>query len=407
MSEKRSSVGKKILVAGALVLDVVPVFMESQADKERVAAGGTVYLKRIDTAIGGAVGNTGLALHRLGADTVLFSKVGADDMGHLVKKALESAECRHYVAVEQDMNTSTSVIVAKPGQDRMILHSRGASQKYRPEDIPDDLLKENDLFHFGYPTGMECMYTDGGENLSALYKRVKSFGLTTSMDLSFPGIDTPSGLADWKEILKKTLPYVDVFLPSFEELLLILDRERYLSLKEQYPGMGMKDIFSFDLVSYLAQTLIDMGVKIAVIKCGEIGSYVKTGAAQAFREFGKASEIRTSEWTERELFAPPCRVDQIVSTNGAGDTFVAGFLQGILLGRSAAKTLHFAAATAAARIASPRGRDGIPEYGTIDEKLEKEQKSAAVSGQDMTWLDNLWGPDGEPGVFIRKCGEEQ
>lgn len=386
---------KKVLSAGALVLDIVPVFQEEEGKNERAAAGGTVYLKRIDTAIGGAVGNTGLTLHKLGAETTIFSRVGKDALGDMVKTALEKTGCAYDISVVEGMNTSASVVVAKPGEDRMILHGRGASQQYGQNDIPQKLLEENDLFQFGYPTGMECMYSDRGENLSGLYRRAKSYGITTAMDLSFPGIDTPSGRADWHEIFRKTLPYVDIFLPSFEEIFLILHREKYLELREKYPDMKLEDIFSLDLVSEMGKELVDLGARIAVIKCGSMGSYVRTGSKEGFRLFGRAADIRAEEWAERELYTPPVKVPNIVSTNGAGDTFVAGYLLGILLGKNIFETLQFAGAAAAARITSPNGRDGVPGYDEIEAMIEKGLEVPESCLPDRSWSRNAMG------IYIR------
>jgi hypothetical protein len=50
---------KKALVAGTLVLDIIPIFDKGSSANERVTSGGTVYLKGIQTALGGVVGNTG------------------------------------------------------------------------------------------------------------------------------------------------------------------------------------------------------------------------------------------------------------------------------------------------------------------------------------------------------------
>lgn len=397
MMEEIQKKEKKVLAVGALVLDIIPIFEELTSEKERTSPGGTIYLKRIDTAIGGSVGNTGLTLHRLGAQTTVFSKIGGDSLGTLVDDEMKKSNCKYYILKDIKMNTSISVIVAKPGQDRMILHNRGASQNYDSQDIPEELLKENDLMHFGYPTGMKCMYSDNGKTLSEFYKRAKEYGLTTSMDLSFPGIYTPAGMADWYSILKKTLPYVDIFLPSFEELLLILRREEYLSLKKEYPEMKMDDIFSQERVSSMAAELLELGVRIVAIKCGEKGAYVRTGKEETIKKIGRAADLNTEQWAEKELFAPPFQIDRMISTNGAGDSFVAGFLQGILLGKDAVHTLQFASAVAAIRIMSVDGRGGIPDYQKVDNVIANKLKWT-----DLEMEYQYWKQDFKTGVYEHK-----
>ena len=56
MMEEIQKKEKKVLAVGALVLDIIPIFEELTSEKERTSPGGTIYLKRIDTAIGGSVG---------------------------------------------------------------------------------------------------------------------------------------------------------------------------------------------------------------------------------------------------------------------------------------------------------------------------------------------------------------
>jgi len=362
---------KKALVAGTLVLDIIPIFDKESSANERVTSGGTVYLNGIQTALGGAVGNTGAALHQLGAEVCLFSRIGGDAFSELTESRLKQTGCRYVVPKVEEMNTSSSLIIAPPGGDRMILHNRGASQRYAAEDIPEELLTENDLLHFGYPTGMSCMYADQGETLSAIFARAKRLGLGTSMDTSFPGVDTPSAMTDWRVILKKTLPFVDVFLPSYEELVMLLHRDRYLSMREQFPEMRMRDILDDALVAEMADELLGMGAGMIVIKCGIAGAYFKSAGRARLTQMGKLMPDDLSSWADREVWIPSLYVEHVYSTNGAGDTFVAGFLQGLLLGRTLAQTAGLAAGSAASRLESTSGSAGIPRSPEIEKRLQK------------------------------------
>ncbi|HRX57162.1 MAG TPA: carbohydrate kinase family protein [Eubacteriales bacterium] len=383
---------KKVLVAGTLVLDVVPVFATSTSAHERFASGGTVYLEKIQTALGGSVGNTGVALHRLGADARLFTRVGEDAFGDLAKSLLGRTGCMFTAPAVGGMNTSASVIVAPPESDRTILHSRGASQRYTATDIPEELLRENDLLHFGYPTGMTCMFEDGGETLSGLFRRAKQAGTATSMDVSFPGVDTPAALADWREILAKTLPNVDVFLPSYEELLMLLHREKYLAMRRANPDMRMEDILDEALVSKMANELLEMGAAIAVVKCGEAGAYCKTASGGRLATAGRLAPSLTAGWANREVWIAPYCAEPIRSTNGAGDTFVAGFLLGLLLGRTLEDTAALAAASAASRLESADAANGIPHYTEVEARIKDgwEQLPVPLKEWVRTGTKNLY-----------------
>ena len=371
---------KKIISAGTLVMDVIPEFYSEEEEGERKTAGGTVYLKNIKTVLGGSVGNTGTALKYLGSDVTLFSRVGNDDFGVIVEKALKDTGCKYMVSNSTELHTSMSIVISYPHQDRMILHSRGASQKYKAEDIPEELLNKNDMFHFGYPTGMMCMFTDSGETLSGIFQFVKQHQLTTSMDTSFPGIHTPAGKADWRKILKSTLPYVDIFLPSFEEIYLMLYRDEYLNKIKKFPEMKMEQIFDIEIVEKIASELLQMGAGIVVIKCGEKGSYLKSGSLKRIEKFGKNKPENAELWANREIFTSPYEVKNIISTNGAGDTFVAGFLNG--RSRTPEETINFASASAAYRISHIDGLKDIVCSQDIEQDIVMTAGKAAIKSSE-------------------------
>ena len=65
---------------------------------------------------------------------------------------------------------------------------------------------------------MKKMYQNGGDELLSLMKRAKKLGCITSLDMAAIDSDTEAGQLDWNQILKGVLPYVDIFVPSVEEL---------------------------------------------------------------------------------------------------------------------------------------------------------------------------------------------
>ena len=146
--------------------------------------GKTIYIDDISLILGGCVSNTGVAMHRLGAPVTLCSKIGDDPLGDVVRRMLEKTGTKYVLARSTGKNSSATIVVTPEGKDRTFWHRRGASQEYCFGDLPQECLKDSALFHFGYPTGMECMYSDGGDTLQALFQGVKEMGLTTSLDLT-------------------------------------------------------------------------------------------------------------------------------------------------------------------------------------------------------------------------------
>ena len=71
---------------------------------------------------------------------------------------------------------------------------------------------------------MRCLYENDGEQLAKIYRKAKDMGSITSLDVSSPDPNSASGKADWNAIFENVLPYVDIFLPSAEEMLYILEK---------------------------------------------------------------------------------------------------------------------------------------------------------------------------------------
>src|SRR5699024_3017087 len=115
-------------------------------------------------------------------------------------------------------------------------------------------------------------------------RKAKSMGLQTSLDTAW------DARGKWLGTLRPTLPYIDYFLPSFDEAKECVDDAQ-------------------NSPSQIAHFFQQQGVGTVALKMGEDGSYV----------LGKAGE---------ELWLPSFDV-QAVDANGAGDAFAAGFLAAI------------------------------------------------------------------------------
>ena len=92
-----------------------------------------------------------------------------------------------------------------------------------------------------------------------------------------PDSDSPAGKANWRKILAGTLPYVDIFVPSIEEILFMLEPEQYAGVLAHAAGRDMVDVISPDLFDQLADRILELGVKVLMIKAGHRGAYIRTG----------------------------------------------------------------------------------------------------------------------------------
>ncbi len=80
---------------------------------------------------------------------------------------------------------------------------------------------------------MERLFLDDGEELAAIFERARARGVTTSLDMSLPDPESPSGRVDWDAVLRRVLPNVDLFLPSIEEVLYFLERDAFLQKRAE------------------------------------------------------------------------------------------------------------------------------------------------------------------------------
>jgi sugar/nucleoside kinase (ribokinase family) len=196
---------------------------------------------------------------------------------------------------------------------------------------------------------MERMYADNGAELTAIFQQVKAMGITTTLDLSMPDPNSAAGRADWHTILGATLPYVDIFLPSAEEILLMLRRPIFDQLAASTNHSRPLDQMQPEMISELGQTLLDMGAKIVGLKIGDRGLYLRTANAKTLAKLGRCRVADVAAWSDRELWAP-CFSTHVAGTTGSGDATIAGFLMAILRGISPEQTLQVACAVGACNV---------------------------------------------------------
>lgn len=319
-----------VLVAGNLVLDVTPVFPERDQPicMSDFVPGRLMQMNGIQIHAGGVCGNVGMALAALQTDVTITALIGADEFGDILSRKLSASGIQSAFVKSDRANTSYSVVIAPPGIDRIFLHDPGVSDYFEASDVKDERLASAEFFHFGYPPLMRKIYQDHGDALADLFRRAKTLGLLTSLDMAFIDPKSHASEANWEVILSKTLPYVDYFLPSVDEMAAIFFEDRY---KERLLGDPLS--LSKDILP-LAKRIAELGAHHLVIKCGEAGIYYRddTGKTEGFCD----------------AFEP----DKVVSANGAGDAAVAGFISSVLMGLSFEQSVTCAAATGALAVSS-------------------------------------------------------
>ncbi|SDP11005.1 Sugar or nucleoside kinase, ribokinase family [Paenibacillus sp. yr247] len=391
----------EVIVAGHICLDIIPtIHGKPLGTNALLVPGKLVDIGPAVISTGGAVSNTGIALHRLGSKVSLMGKVGKDRFGEAILSILseQSPSLVDGMIIASGEHSSYSIVISPPGTDRTFLHSTGANDTYSAADLRTEQFQAARLFHFGYPPLMRSMYVNNGEELALLLKKVKDQSLTVSLDLAKPDPESDAGRVDWRSIFMNTLKYVDVFLPSFEEIVYMLHRDRFDQWMGESESGDLLPYATGDFLSQIAEELLEMGVAIVGLKLGEHGLYVRTTwHEERLAEMGLCApnEVLCENWLDAELISSCYEVD-VVGTTGAGDCTIAGFLLGLLRGTQLEHTLHTAVGVGAFNVERADAVSGIPEFSEVWKRINDGWTKRRMKLDLPNWVfheENLWiGP---------------
>lgn len=370
-----------IMFCGHVCLDITPAFpREKRALGDVFRAGKLISVGGATVSLGGSVSNSGAASSKLGLRTLINTRVGNDDFGKTIRELFCQYSLTQKISSSEEGSTSYSIVLSVPGNDRIFLHNTGTNDLFVPEDVDYDSAKSSRIFHFGYPPLMKNMY-EHPEMLVQILQRVHQNGTAVSLDMALPDPTAPAGQKDWQAILAQVMPYVDIFVPSFEELLLMIDRERYEELNQKAAGRDMIAVMETEDLTRLSDKLLEMGAGILVIKCGLKGYYIRTAGREriaAVPELG----LQVQDWADREFICQAIDTENIVSATGAGDSSIAGFLCALLHGKTPEECAKSAVATAHFCLQTVDAASGIPDFSQVFEIAQSEMPE--VSHMDET-----------------------
>jgi len=308
-----------VLCVGQLAADILvkPV--------ERVDYGvDTLRVEGIDIRNGGDCLNAALCLARLGLSVGFAGLVGRDQLGDYLAGVIDRAGIDGRGLRRTDgAGTCACLVLINSRGDRSFFYHGGANDLFSVDDVDGSLVEDAALVHVG---GTYLLPRFDGEGAAALLARARAAGRRTSMDVTW---DTTGR---WLSLIAPCLPHLSFFMPSVKEA------ERITGLSEP------RDMAAF---------LLDRGVGTAVIKLGEQGCYVRRQGEPGF-----------------SVEAFPTRV---VDTTGAGDSFVAGFIAGVVKGWELRDCARLGCAVAALNIQKVGATGGIP---TLSAALAFMERSA-------------------------------
>lgn len=308
-----------ILCVGQLVTDILVKPVENidfTIDTKRV--------EQISVKNGGDCLNTAIDLAKLGNKVGFSGKVGDDIFGDFLLKTIKSYDIdSRGLKIEKGALTSSVIVLINDKGERVFLYHGGTNDTFCYNDIDISIIDECRIVHAG---GIYLLPQFDGAGVAKLFKLARSRGKITSMDITY---DTTGR---WLDVIRPCLKYLNIFMPSYNEAKFITCRE------------SPEDIAGF---------LQNEGVETVVVKLGKQGCYVK-GQVKGF-------------------FLPAYDVP-VVDTTGAGDSFVAGFLTGLLQEWDLQRCAQFATAVSAHCIQQVGATTYIPSFNDIVEFIEKNSK---------------------------------
>ncbi|MEJ5170406.1 MAG: carbohydrate kinase family protein [Fimbriimonadales bacterium] len=346
---------RTIVAAGHLCVDLCPRL--PTIDPARLVDPGVLTeVGPLRTSVGGAAANTGQALSRLGFGVRIVAKVGDDPMAALARTTLQrcSEHLADWLRTDAEAITSYTVVLDPPGSDRSFLHCPGANATFGPEDVAESALEGAHHLHFGYPPLMERMASADGGLLVELFQRAHHRGLTTSLDMAYPDPKGSTGSVAWPAYLRRVLPHTDVFVPSLDEIALMLRRE------DRQPSLR--------LVQSVAEELFSMGASALLIKLGSYGAFAAASPGPGLDRLVHLHGCRLAEWEDRALYRPAFDVVP-VATTGSGDAAIAGFLGGVVLGLGIEDCLKAAVGAGSARVASESLVCALPPWEELIRRI--------------------------------------
>lgn len=274
-------------------------------------------VEQLEMHSGGCAVNTASALGRLGVDVGVVGKIGQDVFGDFLLAQLAGNRVdTTYVRRTAEAMTSMTWVMVNPAGERSFFHHIGANNLFCLDDVDPAAFRGAKIMHVA---GELAMPAFDGEPTAQALRMAKEAGCYTSMDTSY------DGLGRWLKALEPCFQYTDLFIPSLEEAIQVTGKTE---------------------PAEIADFLFQYPLQMVCLKLGERGCYIRT---------------------RRQEVMVPAFQTPVLDTTGAGDSFVGGFLTGLLRGWSLEVTGKFANAVGAQSVSAVGASTGIKGYDhTLD-----------------------------------------
>jgi len=265
------------------------------------------FIKGFEEACGGSAANTMVGLARLGCKVGFIGKVANDREGKMLMEDFR----------REGVNTK-GIIRAETGRSGTVMgfvDEKGERALYVDPGVNDTISFEE--IDVGYACQAKFIHLTsfvGEKSFEAQKRLVENLPEDVKVSLDPGELYARKGIKALNPILERTF----VFMPNSRELTLLTGMEDYVKGAEK---------------------MLELGVRVVAVKLGGKGCYVTDGKESHHVEAFKV---------------------QIVDTTGAGDAFCAGFLYGLLNGKSLKECAKLGNFVASRCIMKMGARTGLP-----------------------------------------------
>ena len=316
---------KKVLCIGSVTTDVMIKPVDNLP-----TPGALQFIDNTSMFVGGCASNASMDLAKLGVPVSLCCKLGDDLFGSFVYDTCKATGVDvSGVIKDKNVQTTTSIVCVNSEGERSFLYNGGSTSAMVESEITDELLQNCDIV---FLAGALLTHKLDGEPAARMFKKAQEMGKFTVMDTAWD----PTGR--WMDGVKPALPYLDLFMPSYEEA-------------EKIAGETDMD--------KIADVFFANGVKNVIIKAGKKGAYIREGGKPGY-------------------YAPTYLSIKPVDTTGAGDSFCAGFLAGIAQGFDFEKSAKLGNAVGTHCVMELGASTGIKPLADIYRFMEEHQDEVAL-----------------------------
>ncbi|MBB3108253.1 2-dehydro-3-deoxygluconokinase [Paenibacillus phyllosphaerae] len=280
----------------------------------------------LEQSFGGAESNVAIGAARLGCSVGWFGALGEDPFGSTILKRIrgEGVDVSRARLVPGE---STGLMFRETVAGKLAVHyyrKNSAASKMTPDDLDLDYIRGCKLLHV---TGITLALSENcRQTVLAAVKAAKEAGVKVSFD---PNLRLKLWtIEEAREVVLPLAEQADYFLPGWDELRLLYNTDDYDTVKSK--------------LSELSATTIIKGV----------------GDTTVVLENGEETSV------------PFYPADKVIDTVGAGDGFCAGFLTGVLQGKSPVEAVRIGSINGSLVVQMRGDWEALPDWGAVQLRLQ-------------------------------------